>query len=290
MAQNPIQWFPGHMAKTRRVIKECLSQVDVVIELLDARIPYSSRNPETQKLIGTKPLITLLTKASLADPQKSKAWISYYKAHGSTAVLIDSVTGLGMNEITKAVNTLLSEKLEKYKNKGMEGRRLKAMIIGIPNVGKSSFINKLAGGKKAKVENRPGVTLTKQWITTDIGLDLMDTPGVLWPKFEDENVGQNLAITGAIRDAILDTEELAMTLCAKLMECAPREFTDRYKISLEEATESDSYELFELVGKKRGLLMAGGVVNHERCADMLLEEFRSAKIGKITLEVPNAKL
>jgi len=290
MAQNPIQWFPGHMAKTRRVIKECLSQVDVVIELLDARIPYSSRNPETQKLIGTKPLITLLTKASLADPQKSKAWISYYKAHGSTAVLIDSVTGLGMNEFTKAVNTLLSEKLEKYKNKGMEGRRLKAMIIGIPNVGKSSFINKLAGGKKAKVENRPGVTLTKQWITTDIGLDLMDTPGVLWPKFEDENVGQNLAITGAIRDAILDTEELAMTLCAKLMECAPREFTDRYKISLEEATESDSYELFELVGKKRGLLMAGGVVNHERCADMLLEEFRSAKIGKITLEVPNAKL
>ena len=290
MAQNPIQWFPGHMAKTRRVIKECLSQVDVVIELLDARIPYSSRNPETQKLIGTKPLITLLTKASLADPQKSKAWISYYKAHGSTAVLIDSVTGLGMNEFTKAVNTLLSEKLEKYKNKGMEGRRLKAMIIGIPNVGKSSFINKLAGGKKAKVENRPGVTLTKQWITTDIGLDLMDTPGVLWPKFEDENVGQNLAITGAIRDAILDTEELAMTLCAKLMECAPREFTDRYKISLEEATESDSYELFELVGKKRGLLMAGGVVNHERCADMLLEEFRSAKIGRITLEVPNAKL
>ena len=290
MAQNPIQWFPGHMAKTRRVIKECLSQVDVVIELLDARIPYSSRNPETQKLIGSKPLITLLTKASLADPQKSKAWIAYYKAHGSTAVLIDSVTGLGMNEFTKAVNTLLSEKLEKYKNKGMEGRRLKAMIIGIPNVGKSSFINKLAGGKKAKVENRPGVTLTKQWITTDIGLDLMDTPGVLWPKFEDENVGQNLAITGAIRDAILDTEELAMTLCAKLMECAPREFTERYKISLEEATESDSYELFELVGRKRGLLMSGGVVNHERCADMLLEEFRSAKIGKITLEVPDAKL
>ena len=290
MAQNPIQWFPGHMAKTRRIIKECLSQVDVVIELLDARIPYSSRNPETKKLIGTKPLITLLTKASLADPDKNKLWVSYYNNHGSTAVLIDSVTGLGMNEFNKAVNTLLSEKLERYKNKGMEGRRLKAMIIGIPNVGKSSFINKLAGGKKAKVENRPGVTLTKQWITTDIGLDLMDTPVVLWPKFEDENVGQNLAITGAIRDAILDTEELAMALCAKLMECAPREFTERYKISLAEAAELDCYELFELVGRKRGLLMAGGVVNQERCADMLLEEFRSAKIGKITLEVPDAYL
>ena len=288
MAQNPIQWFPGHMAKTRRIIKECLSQVDVVIELLDARIPYSSRNPETKKIIGSKPLLTLLTKASLADPEKSKLWVSHYNKEGSTAVLIDSVSGLGMNEFSKAINTLLSEKIERYKNKGMEGRRLKAMIIGIPNVGKSSFINKLAGGKKAKVENRPGVTLTKQWITTDIGLDLMDTPGVLWPKFEDENVGQNLAITGAIRDAILDTEELAMVLCAKLMECAPREFTERYKLSIEEAKELDCYELFELVGKKRGLLMAGGVVNQERCADMLLEEFRSAKIGRITLEVPDA--
>ena len=289
MAQNPIQWFPGHMAKTRRIIKECLTQVDVVIELLDARIPYSSRNPETVKLVGTKPLITLLTKASLADPEKSKLWVSYYNAHGSTAVLIDSQTGLGMNDFTKAVNTIMAEKLERYKNKGMEGRRLKAMIIGIPNVGKSSFINRLAGAKKAKVENRPGVTLTKQWITTDVGLDLMDTPGVLWPKFEDESVGQNLAITGAIRDAILDTEELAMSLCDKLMECAPREFTERYKMSEEEARELDCYELFELVGRKRGLLMSGGVVNHERCADMLLEEFRSAKIGRITLEVPNAE-
>ena len=288
MAQNPIQWFPGHMAKTRRIIKECLPQVDVVIELIDARIPHSSRNPETKKIIGSKPLITLLTKATLADPQKSKKWVEYYNANGSTAILIDSVTGLGMADFTKAVNTLLAEKIERYKNKGMEGRRLKAMIVGIPNVGKSSFINKLAGGRKAKVENRPGVTLTKQWITTDIGLDLMDTPGVLWPKFEDECVGQNLAITGAIRDAILDTEELAMVLCAKLMQCAPREFTERYKLSFEEADALDAYELFELVGKKRGLLMSGGVVNHERCADMLLEEFRSAKIGKITLEEPNA--
>ena len=290
MAQNPIQWFPGHMAKTRRVIKECLTQVDVVIELLDARIPYSSRNPETKKLVGEKPLLTLLTKASLADPKKNELWLSYYNNHGSTAVLIDSVTGQGMADFTKAINTLLAEKIERYKSKGMEGRRLKAMIIGIPNVGKSSFINKLAKGKKAKVENRPGVTLNKQWISTDVGLDLMDTPGVLWPKFEDETVGQNLALTGAIRDAILDTEELAMILCSRLMEIAPSEFTERYKISEEEAEGLDSYDLFELIGKKRGLLMSGGVVNHERCADMLLEEFRSAKIGKITLEVPNADL
>ena len=289
MPQNPIQWFPGHMAKTRRIIKECLSQVDVVIELLDARIPYSSRNPETKKIVGSKPLLTLLTKASLADPEKNKLWLSFYNKNGSTAILFDSVSGIGMNEFTAAINDLLREKIERYKSKGMDGRRLKAMIIGIPNVGKSSFINKLAKGKKAKVENRPGVTLTKQWISTDIGLDLMDTPGVLWPKFEDETVGQNLAMTGAIRDAILDTEELAMNLCKRLMECAPREFTERYKISLDEASELDSYDLFELVGKKRGLLMSGGVINHERCADMLLEEFRSAKIGRITLEVPNAE-
>ncbi len=290
MAQNPIQWFPGHMAKTRRVIKECLSQVDVVIELLDARIPYSSRNPETKSIVGQKPLLTLLTKASLADPQKNKLWLSYYNSNGSTAVLFDSVTGLGMNEFIKAVNTLLAEKLERYKSKGMEGRRLKAMIIGIPNVGKSSFINKLAKGKKAKVENRPGVTLTKQWISTDIGLDLMDTPGVLWPKFEDETVGQNLAMTGAIRDAILDTEELAMILCSRLMKCARESFLQRYKLTEDEVVDLDGYELFELVGRKRGLIMSGGVVNSERCADMLLEEFRSAKIGKITLEVPNAEL
>ena len=288
MAINPIQWFPGHMAKTRRLMKECLSQVDIIIELLDARIPYSSRNPEIEKITENKPRLTLLTKSTLADPELSKKWAEFYNKSGVRSVIIDSASGYGMQDLSSAINDIMSEKLAKYKDRGMEGRRLKAMIVGIPNVGKSSLINRLAGGKKAKVENRPGVTLTKQWVPTEIGLDLLDMPGVLWPKFEDETVGQNLAITGAIRDQILDTEEIAMILCSRLMECAPKLFTERYKLDLEEASSLDSYDLFELVGRKRGFLVSGGEINHERTAQMLLEEFRSAKIGRITLEVPHA--
>ena len=181
---------------------------------------------------------------------------------------------------------MLSEKIERYRAKGMEGRSLKAMIVGIPNVGKSSLINRLAGAKKAKVENRPGVTLAKQWVPTEIGIDLLDMPGVLWPKFEDSTVGENLAMTGAIRDAILDTEEVAMLLAARLMKCAPKEFMSRYKLTEDEVAGLDAYDLFRLVGKKRGFLMAGGEINHKRTAEMLLEEFRSAKIGRITLEEP----
>ena len=291
MAQNPIQWFPGHMAKTRRIIKECLPQVDLIIELLDARIPMSSRNPEIEKITENKPRLTLLTKATLANPEMNKAWAQFYNSRGTKCVIIDSTTGYGMNELSSAVKELLAEKLERYKNKGMDGRKLKAMIVGIPNVGKSSLINRLAGGKKAKVENRPGVTLVKQWVPTDIGLDLLDMPGVLWPKFEDSTVGENLAITGAIRDQILDTEEIAMVLCSRLVKCAKADFLERYKLTDEEIEGLDSYDLFRLVGKKRGLLMSGGEINHERCAEMLLEEFRSAKIGRITLEEPkNAKL
>ncbi len=288
MATNPIQWFPGHMAKTRRMMKECLPQVDIIIELLDARIPYSSRNPEIEKITENKPRLTLLTKATLADPELSKKWADFYNKSGVRVVIIDSATGYGMQDLSQAINDVMAEKLAKYKDRGMEGRRLKAMIVGIPNVGKSSLINRLAGGKKAKVENRPGVTLTKQWVPTEIGLDLLDMPGVLWPKFEDEKVGQNLAITGAIRDQILDTEEIAMILCSRLMKFAPKLFTERYKIDIDEAKSLDSYDLFELVGRKRGFLISGGEINHERTAQMLLEEFRSAKIGRITLEVPNA--
>ena len=286
MAQNPIQWFPGHMAKTRRVIKESLSQVDIVLELLDARIPYSSKNPETDTLTQGKPRLTVLTKATLANPESNKRWIEHYAKSGSRAVLIDSTTGYGIDNLANAIRDILSEKIERYKAKGMQGRALKAMIIGIPNVGKSSLINRLAGAKKAKVENRPGVTLAKQWVPTEIGIDLLDMPGVLWPKFEDERVGENLAITGAIRDAILDTEEIAMILCSRLISCAPTEFCERYKLDIDEARELDSYDLFRLVGKKRGFLISGGDVNHERTAKMLLEEFRSATIGKITLEEP----
>ena len=286
MAINPIQWFPGHMAKTRRVIKECLSQVDIVLELLDARIPRSSKNPETENLIGNKPKLNILTKATLANSEMSAKWVKHYADMGQKTVIIDSTLGIGIDALSAAIREVLSDKILRYKAKGMEGRSLKAMIVGIPNVGKSSLINRLAGAKKAKVENRPGVTLAKQWVSTDIGIDLLDMPGVLWPKFEDESVGQNLAITGAIRDAILDTEEIAMILCSRLMECAPEEFMSRYKLTREETDELDSYDLFRLVGKKRGFLMAGGEINHVRTAEMLLEEFRSAKIGRITLEKP----
>ena len=286
MSQNPIQWFPGHMAKTRRVIKECLPQVDIVLELLDARIPHSSKNPETESIIGDKPKLTVLTKSTLANSEMSAKWAKFYESQGRKTVIIDSAVGTGIDSLSAAVRDILSEKIERYKAKGMEGRTLKAMIIGIPNVGKSSLINRLAGAKKAKVENRPGVTLAKQWVPTDIGLDLLDMPGVLWPKFDDQTVGENLAITGAIRDAILDTEEIAMILCARLAECAPHEFFSRYKISPDEADGLDSYDLFRLVGKKRGFLISGGEINHTRTAEMLLEEFRSAKIGRITLESP----
>ncbi len=286
MSQNPIQWFPGHMAKTRKVIKECLSQVDIVLELLDARIPYSSKNPEIDKLIGDKPKLTVLTKATLASPKASAKWQEYYEKQGKKTVIIDSSLGVGIEALSSAIREILHEKIERYREKGMEGRALKAMIVGIPNVGKSSLINRLAGAKKAKVENRPGVTLAKQWVQTEIGIDLLDMPGVLWPKFEDNLVGENLAITGAIRDAILDIEEIAMILSSRLMICAPNEFMSRYKLTREETEELDSYDLFRLVGKKRGFLMAGGEINHLRTAEMLLEEFRSAKIGRITLEEP----
>ena len=287
MSSNPIQWFPGHMAKTRRLMQECLPQVDLVLELLDARIPYSSKNPEIEKLIGEKPRIIVMTKSSLANPELTRRWLDYYKSQGVAAAVINSTTGEGIDTLSATVREVMSEKLARYAAKGMTGRKLKSMIVGIPNVGKSSLINRLAGSSKAKVENRPGVTLNKQWVPTSIGLDLLDMPGVLWPKFEDERVGQNLAMTGAIRDHILDTEEIAMILCSRLMECAPAQFMARYKLSEEETEGLDGYDLFELVGRKRGLLQSGGEINHERCASMLLEEFRSAKIGRITLESPN---
>lgn len=286
MATNPIQWFPGHMAKTRRMMKECLSEVDIVLELLDARIPYSSKNPEIEKLIGDKPKITILTKSTLADEAASKSWLEKLRANGNRAVVIDSVQNIGIDTLAKAVRDALSEKIQRYESKGMNGRKLKAMIVGIPNVGKSSLINKIAGGKKAKVEDRPGVTTSKQWVPTDIGFDLLDMPGVLWPKFEDSTVGENLAITGAIRDRILDTEELAMILCSRLTTVAPEAFMNRYKLTEDEIYGLDSYDLFELIGRKRGLLISGGQINGQRCAEMLLDEFRGGKIGRITLELP----
>ena len=275
------------MAKTRRLITENLKEVDIVIEILDARIPYSSRNPEIAKLIGNKPTLLILNKASLANKKATQAWINYYASKNVTALAIDCITGEGINQISGAVKTILSEKLERYEAKGMT-KKLRAMFVGIPNVGKSSLINKLCGSKKAKVENRPGVTLNKQWIPTTIGFDLMDMPGVLWPKFEEKVVGENLAITGAIKDAILDIEYIAMILCSRLKAIAPEQFMARYKISQKELEACDTdYEIFELVGRKRGFLISGGEINTERTASTLLEEYRSSKIGAITLELPN---
>ena len=287
MQSDVIQWFPGHMAKTRRLISENLKEVDIVVEILDARIPYSSKNPEIARLIGDKPSLTILNKASLADKTTTKKWIEYYKSNGKFAIAIDCVSGEGFNQLAPTIKQILADKIERYEAKGMHGRKLKAMFVGIPNVGKSSLINRLCGSKKAKVENRPGVTLNKQWIPTTIGLDLMDMPGVLWPKFEEKLVGENLAITGAIKDAILDTEYIAVILCSRLKSLAPEQFMSRYKITQNELDSCEmDYEIFELVGKKRGFLISGGEINTERTASTLLEEFRSAKIGAISLEAP----
>ncbi len=274
------------MAKTKRMIRECLPEVDIVIELIDARIPYSSKNPEIEGLVGSKPTLTVLTKSTLANPEYSRLWKEKYTSNGKRAVIIDSVANVGIDSLDAAVRDILSEKIERYNDKGMSGRRLKAMIVGIPNVGKSSLINRIAGGRKAKVEDRPGVTMTKQWVPTSIGLDLLDMPGVLWPKFEDARVGENLAMTGAIRDKILDTEEIAMLLCARLYDIARGEFLARYKLTEEECDGLDGYDLFELVGRKRGFLISGGEINNPRTAEMLLDEFRGGKIGRITLERP----
>ncbi len=287
MPSNIIQWFPGHMAKTRRLIGECLGLVDIVIEVLDARIPKSSRNPEIEKLLGTKPRLTVLSKASLADPVISKRWKEYYRENNQTAIFYDCRGGDNISSIAPAVREILGEKLDRYESKGMAGRRLKAMMVGIPNVGKSSLINTLSGGSKAKVEDRPGVTLNKQWITTSIGLDLLDMPGVLWPKFEDPTVGENLAMTGAIKDDILDIEDIAIRLVGRLRRTAPDKLSERYKLGdMAQYEELENWELFEVIGKKRGFLISGGEIHYERTANMLLDEFRAARIGRITLELP----
>ena len=290
MPSQTIQWFPGHMAKTRRLISENLKLVDIVLELRDARIPLSSKNPEILSLTAGKPVLTLFNKSSLADPAVTAKFMEQCRAEGGNALAIDCGTGDGLKNIAPAVRRILQDIVQKYESKGMHGRALKAMIVGIPNVGKSSLVNRLNGSKKAKVENRPGVTLNKQWVTTAYGIDLLDMPGVLWPKFDDTVIGENLAATGAIKDAILDTESLAGILCSRLVRIAPELFCARYKLG--DATpllELKPYELLELVGRKRGFLISGGEVDTERAASILLEEFRSGKIGRITLDVPPTK-
>lgn len=280
-AEQSIQWFPGHMTKARRKIKEVLPLIDAVAEVVDARIPQSSRNPELKEIIGEKPHIILLNKCDMADKSVTEQWINFYKSQNITAIAIDCRSGKGINSFKDTVKTALSDKLEAYQKKGMVGKPLRVMVVGIPNVGKSSFINRIAGNTKAKVENRPGVTRGNQWFTIDKQLELLDTPGVLWPKFEDKTVGEHLAFTGAVKDRILDTELLAMRLLENLSNGYRELLTARYG---ELDFNLDSYDLLCLIGKKRGMVVRGGETDTERAANMLLEEFRSCKIGYISLE------
>ncbi len=279
--KQTIQWFPGHMAKTKRKIKEILPLIDAVAEVVDARIPVSSRNPDLAEIIENKPHIILLNKCDMADMAATKKWIEYYKQNGITAIAVDCKSGKGINLFKDTVKTALAHKLEAYAQKGMVGKPLRVMVIGIPNVGKSSFINKIAGKARAKAENRPGVTRGNQWFAIDKQLELLDTPGVLWPKFEDQTVGEHLAFTGAVKDNILDTELLAVRLLEILGKNYPQMLTGRYG---ELDFSLDAYELLCGIGKKRGMVIRGGETDTERAANMLLEEYRNQKIGNISLE------
>lgn len=285
MPSEHIQWFPGHMAKTRRLITENLKNVHIIIEVLDARIPVSSRNPELRKMTGDKPTILLLNKASLADPQKSKVFMKHYTDAHTVCILCDCVTGEGLNKLPEAIRTVLKDRVERYEEKGQSGRHLRAMVVGVPNVGKSTLINRMSGGIKAKAENRPGVTRNKQWVSTRIGIDLLDMPGVLWPKFEDQTIGENLAVTGAIRDDILDIEHLALKLVNRLRELYPRELATRFKLNdADNWQELTDAQLITLIGKKRGCLIPGGIVDNERVSNLLIDEFRGGKIGRLTID------
>lgn len=281
-----IQWFPGHMTKTKRQIQASLKLVDAVAEILDARIPLSSKNPDLQKLIQNKPKVVLLNKCDMANQTATSRWIDYYASQGITAIAVDCKSGKGLNKFAPAVNNVLTERRERLKAKGMVNPMLRIMIVGIPNVGKSSFINRVAKQNRAKVEDRPGVTRGNQWYSIAKNIEMLDTPGVLWPKFDDKIVGERLAFTGAVKDQILDTELLAVRLLDFLRSLKPADFIARFKLEDIDLDAIDSYELLNVIGKKRGMLISGGEINTERAAIMLLDEFRSGKLGRITLEMP----
>ena len=278
-----IQWYPGHMTKTRRQIEADLKQVDAVCEILDARIPISSRNPDIDSICGNKPRIVVLNRMDLADPVATKAWVTYFKSKGMAALPTDCKTRKGIGDFQPAVRSVLKEKIDRNAQRGMN-RPLRVMIVGIPNVGKSTLINQISGRKGAKAENRPGVTRGKQWVTVESSLLLLDTPGILWPKFEDPEVGMMLAYTGAVKEGVIDIEELSCRLIQLLHQRYPQALKDRYGIDTEE--DLPGYELLELAGRKRGYLISGGEVNTERMAKVLLDEYRSGKLGKFTLETP----
>ncbi len=283
-----IQWYPGHMTKTRRMMEEDLRLVDAVCEIVDARIPASSRNPDIDRICGDKPRMIILNRIDMADPEMTKAWAAALRAKGMAVIQTDCKTRRGISDFAPALRKLLADKLRRYAEKGMAGKPLKVMVVGIPNVGKSTFINQIAGRKGAKAENRPGVTRGKQWVTVDQGLLLLDTPGILWPKFDDPEVGARLAYTGAVKDDILDIETLAAQLIKMLSSRYPDAVRDRFK--LDPDPEADGFRLLAAMGRKRGYLLSGGEIDTERTARVLLEEYRSCKIGRFTLESPEEGL
>ena len=277
-----IQWYPGHMTKAKRMMQENMKLIDLVVEIVDARLPLSSRNPDIDTLVGDKPRLLLLNKADIADSDANNAWINYFAKKGITALAISSTSGKSLNFIFDRCRVLLKDKLERDRMKGIVNRAIKIMVCGVPNVGKSSFINKLSGKKSAITGDRPGVTKGKQWIRLKNNFELLDTPGILWPKFDDEAVGLKLAFTGAIKDEIMDVEFLACKLLEYLRSDYPRSLEERYKMT--ELASLQGYEMLELLGRKRGFVVSGGEIDTERAAKILLDEFRGAKLGNITLE------
>ncbi len=282
--KQTVQWFPGHMAKTRRQIKESLKLVDAVTELLDARIPMSSRNPEIDEIVSGKPRIILLNKCDVADDNATRKWIEYFKSQGAYAIPVDCRSGKGLNAYRPLIREVLAEKIQANNEKGMVGKSLRVMVVGIPNTGKSSFINRMAGKNRAKVADRPGVTRQNQWFAIGNGIELLDTPGVLWPKFEDPAVGDKLAFIGSVKDAVLDCESLCVRFLDVMKNNYPDRLTERYKIT--EFHDLDPYEVLELIAQKRGMKIRGGEADTERAALMILDEYRSGKLGKITMELP----
>lgn len=279
-----VHWYPGHMTRTKRQIEKSLKLVDVAAEMIDARIPISSRNPVLDSLIQNKPRVILMNKSDLADPAQTERWIRFYQSQGISSVALDSRSGKNLKAFFPLVRGVLAERIAAWRAKGMVGRPVRVMVVGVPNVGKSSFINQLSRGGKANVEDRPGVTRNNQWFTLGGGFELLDTPGVLWPKFEDPLVGEHLAFTGAVKDDVIDTEHLATRLLEVLVKAYPIPLKARYKLQDVDLSDLQGYEVLALIGKKRGMLIPGGEVDTERAAITVLDEFRGAKLGRVTLE------
>lgn len=280
-----LQWFPGHMAKTRRMISDNLKLVDVVVELLDARLPLSSRNPEIDKIAASKPRILVLNKTDIADADVTEAWIKYFLGKGFSVIAVDSQSGKGFSSVAPAVDSVMRDVYERERSKGIKKHSVRLMVVGIPNVGKSSFINRLSGRSATRTGDRPGITTAKQWIRISDKYELLDTPGILWPKFEDPEVAKRIAFTGGIRDEIIDTEELACLLINYLRNNYPDNLSERFKLT-EDFSELEDYELLELIGRKRGCIVSGGNIDTVRAASIVLDDFRSAKTGRISLERP----